>query len=191
MNEEAQQRIHLGKREVVFGVNPEEAQPFLVCFCSYENPFSAPWPQEAVATEDYLEAMELFTGRVQEQIGKMREEQERFSFDQTPFTREDCLPCRRDASIIGKVVVLDAAAYRYEYRHSAYQLILAEGGNGAAGKRGRAVFGTCLADGTRGRWNREDVLGEIRPERMPIWAKEALAAMQRQTVLSSRKQPER
>ena len=39
---------------------------------------------------------------------------------------------------------------------------------------------TCLATGERSRWERYDVLGEIRPERMPQWAKEALNAIKNQ-----------
>ena len=76
--------------------------------------------------------------------------------------------------------MIDAEPKRYEYQHAAYQLILADGGNGASGGRGQAVFGTCLATGERSRWERYDVLGEIRPERMPQWAKEALNAIQNQ-----------
>lgn len=49
---------------------------------------------------------------------------------------------------------------------------------GAAG--GQAVFGTCLADGKHARWERYDVLGEIKPEKMPDWAKEALTKIKEQ-----------
>lgn len=42
------------------------------------------------------------------------------------------------------------------------------------------MFGICLATGERGRWERYDVLGEIRPEKMPDWAKEALAEIKAQ-----------
>ena len=48
------------------------------------------------------------------------------------------------------------------------------------GGRGRAVFGTCLATGEQARWERYDVLGEIKPECMPDWAKEALAKIKAQ-----------
>lgn len=81
---------------------------------------------------------------------------------------------------MGKVVVINAEPKRYEYQHPAYQLVLADGGHGATGGRGQAVFGTCLATGERGRWERYDVLGEIRPEKMPDWAKEALAGIKAQ-----------
>ena len=177
---EVVQSIHIGNKEVVFGVNKKGEYPFMVCYCSYDNPLGIPWATEAVGTDDYLEAMQIFCDRVQAQIELTRTEQEVFKFDMTPFTIADCIPDAKNESIIGKVVVINAEPKRYEYQHSAYQLILAEGGNGASGGRGQAVFGTCLATGERGRWERYDVLGEIRPERMPEWAKEALARIQAQ-----------
>ena len=42
------------------------------------------------------------------------------------------------------------------------------------------VFGTCLATGERARWERYDVLGEIKPECMPDWAKKALVKIKQQ-----------
>ena len=47
-------------------------------------------------------------------------------------------------------------------------------------QRNNAVFGTCLATGEKSRWERYDVLGEIKPECMPDWAKEALAKIKEQ-----------
>ena len=171
---EVEQSIFIGEKEVLFGVSQKEEYPFMVCYCDYNNPLSAPWYTEAVGTDDYLEAMELFCDRVQAQIVLTRSEQEKFKFARTPFTAADCIPDKKNESIIGKVVVIDAEPKRYEYQHAAYQLVLADGGNGASGGRGQAVFGTCLATGEHSRWERYDVLGEIRPERMPEWAKEAL-----------------
>ena len=177
---EVTQSIHIGKKEVVFGINEKEEYSFLVCDCTYDNPLSAEWVTDAVGSDDYLEAMQIFTDRVQEQISLVRAEHGRFAFDMTPFTMDDCIPDDRDNSIVGKVVVINAEVNRYEYRHSAYQLVLVDGGHGATGGRGQAVFGTSLADGKHARWERCDVLGEIRPEKMPQWAEEALAKIQKQ-----------
>lgn len=59
-NYAVEQSIHIGKKEVVFCVDKRAEHPYVVCYCDYNNPFSAPWPTEAVGTEDYLEAMQLF-----------------------------------------------------------------------------------------------------------------------------------
>ena len=159
--------IHLGNKEVVFGVDKNEQYPFMVCYCTYDNPLGVPWAQEAVGTDDYLEAMQIFIDRVLAQLELSKAELAKFPFDKTVFTVDDCIPDDRNCNIVGKVVVINAEPKRYEYQHPAYQLVLADGGHGAMGGRGQAVFGTCLATGERGRWERYDVLGEIRPEKMP------------------------
>lgn len=53
---------------------------------------------------------------------------------------------------------------------------------------GNAVFGTCLATGEKSRWERYDVLGEIKPECMPDWAKEALAKIKEQQKEKNREE---
>ena len=148
---EIEQSIYIGEKEVLFGVNKAEEYPFMVCYCSYNNPLSAPWCTEAIGTDDYLEAMQVFTDRVQAQIELVKTEQEQYRFDKTPFTVSDCIPDNHSSNIVGKVVVINAEPKRYEYQHAAYQLVLADGGHGATGGRGQAVFGTCLATGERGR----------------------------------------
>lgn len=177
---EVEHSIHLGDKEVILGVDKKELYPFMVCYCTYDNPLGAAWATEAVGSDDYLEAMQVFLDRVQAQVELSRAELAKYPFDKTVFTVKDCIPDNRNSSIVGKVVVINAEPKRYEYQHPAYQLILADGGNGATGGRGQAVFGTCLATGEHHRWERYDVLGEIKPERMPEWAKEALARIKAQ-----------
>ena len=54
------------------------------------------------------------------------------------------------------------------------------GGFGAsANSRGSAVFCTNLHTGKNTRFERMDVMGEVKPECMPDWAKEKIAAMSR------------
>ena len=40
---EVTQSIHIGRREVVFGIDGKEEYPYLVCYCTYDNPLSAEW----------------------------------------------------------------------------------------------------------------------------------------------------
>ena len=161
-------------------MDKSDKYPFLVSYCDCHNPLGVPWATESVGCDDYLEAMELFIQRVQSQIEQTKSELSKFAFDNTVFTKEHCIPDKRSSSIVGKVVVINAEPKRYEYQHPAFQLVLAEGGNGATGGRGNAVFGTCLATGEKSRWERYDVLGEIKPECMPAWAKDALAKIKEQ-----------
>lgn len=61
------QSIYIGDKEVVFSVDKKDTHPFMVCYCDYHNPLSAAWPTEGVASDDYLEAMQIFVDRVQSQ----------------------------------------------------------------------------------------------------------------------------
>ena len=184
-----EQGIFVGNKEVLFGVSKTGGCPFMVCYCSYDNPLSAPWSTESVGTDDYLEAMQIFTERVQSQIELTRAEQEIFKFDMTPITIEHCIPDVKGKSIVGKVIVINPERHRYEYQHSAYQLVLVEGGNGASGRgRGQGVFGTELSSGKHSRWERYDVLGEIKPENMPDWAKEAVSKVQKEKKSHNREE---
>ena len=127
------QSIYIGDKEVVFGVDKKDQYPFMVCCCDYHNPLSAAWPTEGVASDDYLEAMQIFVDRVQSQIDRTKEELAKFPFDKTVFTKEHCIPDDGMRNIVGKVVIINSEPKRYEYQHPAYQLVLADGGNGAIG----------------------------------------------------------
>ena len=91
-NYEVTQSIYVGDKEVVLAVDKKEQYPFLVCYCDYHNPLSAAWATEGVASDDYLEAMEIFTERVQSQIDRTRAELSKFPFDKAVFTKEHCIP---------------------------------------------------------------------------------------------------
>ena len=80
-NYEVTQSIYVGDKEVVLAVDKKEQYPFLVCYCDYHNPLSAAWATEGVASDDYLEAMEIFTERVQSQIDRTRAELSKFPSD--------------------------------------------------------------------------------------------------------------
>lgn len=89
-NYEITQSIYVGDKEVVFGVDTKDPHPFMVCYCDYHNPLSAAWPTEGVASDDYLEAMQIFVDRVQSQIDRTKEELSKIPFDKTVFTKEHC-----------------------------------------------------------------------------------------------------
>lgn len=51
---EVTQSIHIGKKEVVFGVDLKEEYPFLVCYCTYDNPLSTEWVTDLEAVTQKL-----------------------------------------------------------------------------------------------------------------------------------------
>lgn len=114
---EVEHSIHLGDKEVILGVDKKEQYPFMVCYCTYDNPLGVPWATEAVGSDDYLEAMQIFLDRVQAQVELSKTELAKYPFDKTVFIVKDCIPDDKGKSIVGKVVVINAEPKRYEYQH--------------------------------------------------------------------------
>lgn len=62
---------------------------------------------------------------------------------------------------------------------AAHQLEYVAGGNGAqANPRGTKVYCKNLHDGKGSYYRRSDILGAVRPEELPTWAKERLGQIQ-------------
>lgn len=92
------------------------------------------------------------------------------------FTDEHCDLDQTEYT--NKVVVINHKYIKEEYWSPENQLWLATGGFGCeAGKIGRAVYSECLIDGDTNRWDRHQVLGVIKDEFLPDWAREKLEEM--------------
>ena len=76
-----------------------------------------------------------------------------------------------------------------EYRTAPHQLVYITGGNGAlANAHGNACFCINLYTGKHTRWERYDIQGEVRPERIPGWARQRLEEIKREQQRSARQQ---
>ena len=77
-------------------------------------------------------------------------------------------------SIENKVVVIRAERLRLNTAPPTGSLCWPWALGAHADARGRAVYTVNLYSGKEVRWNREDILGVLKPEYMPDWAQEQL-----------------
>lgn len=177
---EVKHAIHVGDKEILFLVDEEITScPYIVCNCSWDNPLGVDQYSDAMGSADYLEMMTEFTERVRKQLEAGKAERHKITVPLQPFTLKHCIPNDYKESIENKVVIICPECLRPEYRTADKQLVLAIGGFGAHGNsRGRAVYTVNLYSGKESRWNREDILGTLKPEYMPDWAKERLKQIQ-------------
>lgn len=92
------------------------------------------------------------------------------------FGPEECDGAEQDYT--GKVLALRPDRLKEQYWCAQNQLWLGECGFGCSpASRGRAVFATCLGDGEKTRWNREDFMGVLDEQHLPDWAAEKLAEL--------------
>ena len=92
------------------------------------------------------------------------------------FDRTHCLS-EKDGELdyTGKVVVINPYIFKDEYKTPEDQLFLAESGFGCRpDSRGRKVFGQFLKDGEKTHYQRSDIVGILKDEYLPEWAKEKL-----------------
>ena len=177
-NYEITQAVYIGDKEVVMGMDQANAMPY---FCAYfsENEIGGSYC-DCLVSDDYVEIVEIFAERVNEQCKRVRQEQEKRKECGGIMTEEMCLPLTYDTTLTGKIAVVKKEALRPEYRSASYQLVYVTGGNGARGKaRGNACFGTNLYDGERHKWARGAFYGEVKPEFLPDWAKERAEKIQK------------
>lgn len=92
------------------------------------------------------------------------------------YEAQHCLPDRHPGyDYENRVVVVSPTFFTQKYRKPEYQLMLAEHGFGCSPTAsGRKVYGRILQDGERIVLNRQDIIGVIREECMPDWAKQRL-----------------
>ena len=180
--------IQIGAREVVVGVSPE--REFMCCFCTQDD--IAEYYSEAVSSNDYLEIMELYADRLKGQIAAVQAQRNALHIPLDMLGCEHCFPLLDGDDIANKVVAINPASLRYGYQRADCQLILVTGESGArSNPRGTAVYGVNVFTGRRsGRWRHSDILGEVRPECLPQWAKDHLRTIERELVLKKERERE-
>lgn len=177
-NYEITQAVHIGRKEVVMGVDEKNAMPYFCAFYSSNEIFGS--YSDGIISDDYVEIMELFAERVRQQCEEVREEQKRITVPREPVTRDMCLPLAGDMGLAGKVAAIRKECLRPEYRSAPYQLVYVTGGHGALkNARGSACFCTNLYSGKSSRWERQDIQGEVKPECLPDWAREKAAKIEK------------
>lgn len=173
---EVRQAMQIGGKEILLAenMNAEDGQIYLVC--SYvENGIIAEYSQ-AVTGNDYLEALQEYAGRINDEADAIRADQGMLNFPTAMFTAEHCHPHDYGENISDKVVAIRADVFSPEYRRGDYQLVWVTGGNGAqANARGSAVYCVHLNSGEHTRFERREVLGVVKE--LPGWAQERLASL--------------
>lgn len=172
--------VNVGKREVVLACDKhnKDGEKFVCGFAEQNGIFER--YEEFVGSDDYIEIARLFGSRIVNETELFKEQVENLGIPVTVITQDDCIPDHYKNDINGKIIAINSDIFKPEYQRADRQLFLVTGGFGAsANSRGSAVFCKNLYDGKTARYERMDVLGEVKPECMPDWAKEKAEAISR------------
>ena len=178
-NYEITQAVRIGGKEVVFGIDENCAEPYFCAFYTANELFYE--YSDCMVGDNFAEMMKLFGERIRQQAEKVLTEQEQATVPLTPLNADDCFPNSYSECIRGKIVAVKTSALAPEYRTANHQLVYVTGGNGAqANARGNACFCINLYSGRHIRWERYDIQGEVKPDKLPEWAKERLSGILQQ-----------
>ena len=163
--------VNIGSREIILAENEQSTngERFLCCYGERNDIFEK--FTECAVGGDYIDATLFFAERIKQDAEKFRAEVEKLDIPVTVITQADCIPDHYKNDINGKIIAINPAILKPEYQRADRQLYYVTGGFGAsANSRGSAVFCKNLYDGKNTRYERMDVLGEVKPECMPDWA---------------------
>ena len=172
--------VNVGEKEIILASNEQstDGEKFLCGFVERNDLFEL--CKECVVSDDYIEIVHLFGSRVANEAELFKEQVEKLDIPITLITEADCIPDHYSADTNVKISAIDPKVFKPDFQRADRQLSYVTGGFGAsANSRGGAVFCTNLHTGKNTRFERMDVMSEVKPECMPDWAKEKIAAMNR------------
>lgn len=158
--------VNVGEKEVILASNEQSTNgdKFMCGFAERNDLFEL--CSECMVSDDYIEIVHLFGSRVANEAELFKEQVEKLDIPITLITEADCIPDHYSKDINGKIIAIDPKVLKPEFQRADRQLYYVTGGFGAsANSRGSAVFCTNLHTGKSTRYERMDVMGEIKPER--------------------------
>ena len=173
--------IMIGESEVALCQNPN-APKDEVFLCGYiENNGVFERLNDCMVSNSYADIVTVFGERIAEKAEELQKELEHIGKnvgDDSELTEKDCISDSIENCIEGKVIVIRGDLLRPEYKRASNQLLLCTGGFGAqSSPRGRTCFATRLYDAKQIQCRREDILGIMPEENLPVWAKNGLEAI--------------
>ena len=178
------QSFDIGQRNIVIGedLNAEPCEQYMCAYCS--GNISQLRYDEVIVSGDYCEIVKIFGERISADASRIRSFRstiEGDGIDPAPLWRSDCTAISDDDNLTGKVIVVRPEILRPEYRTAAEQIRLCVGGFGASPRsRGTACYCESLYYHYQSRIERDDILGTLKPERLPQWAKRELERYKRE-----------
>jgi len=165
--------------ETIVGENLEAEKHYSLWHRSVNEPFGAEKHLIPVYDNDYANIMREFVRYLSVSLDNLNLDRVYRGSPMVDFmiTKEHCVPGGMNEDLAGKVIAIKPVALAPEYRSLSRQLMRCDGGFGSKpDSRGRAVFCTDIYSGENVRYDRIDILGVVKDELIPEWARKNLAA---------------
>ena len=164
-----------GKRMILAVSNDKEEQyPYLKCIYTENELFGT--YESVIASDSYPEAIKLYADDIKAEAVQLELNQRAMGDAALPcYKPDEVRPVYFTDNIIGKVVAVEEKYLSNGYKDRGHQLYYVVGGSGAyPNSRGQACFSYDLYNGKKERVERYEVMGYMREEELPEFAKKTL-----------------
>lgn len=181
-----EQSFTFGRHHFVIGIDENAAEKYLLAE-RQATAFGYEYT-EAVVSNDYLEIVNEFALRIQDEVEVLCDIHSERGSDGIPFGPEACREDSSKQNYENQILILNPAYLSPEYRTKEDQLVLAISGFGCApGRRAQRILCQSLSDGEKFYIRGYDVLGIISQQCVPHWA-EVSANLIRDVVQKERQE---
>ena len=164
-----------GKRMILAVSNDKEEQyPYLKCIYTENELFGT--YESVIASDSYPEAIKLYADDIKAEAVQLELNQRAMGDAALPcYKLDEVRPVYFTDNIIGKVVAVEEKYLSDGYKDRGHQLYYVVGGSGAyPNSRGQACFSYDLYNGKKERIERYEVMGYMREDELPEFAKKTL-----------------
>ena len=164
-----------GKRMILAVSNDKEEQyPYLKCIYTENELFGT--YESVIASDSYPEAIKLYADDIKAEAVQLELNQRAMGDAALPcYKPDEVRPVYFTDNIIGKVVAVEEKYLSNGYKDRGHQLYYVVGGSGAyPNSRGQACFSYDLYNGKKERVERYEVMGYMREDELPEFAKKTL-----------------
>ena len=164
-----------GKRMILAVSNDKEEQyPYLKCIYTENELFGT--YESVIASDSYPEAIKLYADDIKVEAVQLELNQRAMGDAALPcYKPDEVRPVYFTDNIIGKVVAVEEKYLSNGYKDRGHQLYYVVGGSGAyPNSRGQACFSYDLYNGKKERIERYEVMGYMREDELPEFAKKTL-----------------
>ena len=164
-----------GKRMILAVSNDKEEQyPYLKCIYTENELFGT--YESVIASDSYPEAIKLYADDIKAEAVQLELNQRAMGDAALPcYKPDEVRPVYFTDNIIGKVVAVEEKYLSNGYKDRGHQLYYVVGGSGAyPNSRGQACFSYDLYNGKKERIERYEIMGYMREDELPEFAKKTL-----------------
>jgi len=168
--------MYIGGKRMILAISndKEEQYPYLKCIYTENELFGT--YESVIASDSYPEAIKLYADDIKAEAIQLELNQRAMGDAALPcYKPDEVRPVYFTDNIIGKVVAVEEKYLSNGYKDRGHQLYYVVGGSGAyPNSRGQACFSYDLYNGKKERIERYEVMGYMREDELPEFAKKAL-----------------